>query len=117
MELYAARADWPAVATNAERYLAVNPLVQAPYGFLARAGEALGRRDDAIRASRTLVRLDPPDPAGAQFRLARLLHAAHDPEAKRHLLMALEEAPRFRAAQRLLLEMAAEAKGPPPEPK
>ncbi len=107
MELNAAIADWPTVATNAERYLAVNPLVHQPYGYLAQAGEALGRHDDAIRASRTLVRLDPPDPAGAQFRLARLLHAAHDPGAKRHLLMALEEAPRFRDAQRLLLEMAA----------
>jgi hypothetical protein len=29
-----------------------------------------------------------------------------DPAAKRHVLMALEEAPRFREAHRLLLELA-----------
>ena len=111
MELNAARADWGGVATNAERYLAVNPLVHPPYDYLAEADEALGRREEAIRASRTLGRLDPPDPAGAQFRLARLLHEAHDPAAKRHLLMALEEAPRYRDAQRLLLKMVQETKG------
>ena len=122
MELNAARADWAGVATNAERYLAVNPLVPQPYGFLAEADETLGRRDEAIRASQTLARLDPADPAGVQFRLARLLHAGHEPAAKRHALMALEEAPRFRDAQKLLLKITretsdAETNTPPPAPK
>jgi tetratricopeptide (TPR) repeat protein len=124
MELNAAKADWAGVATNAERYLAVNPLVHVPYGFLAEADEALGRRAEAIGASRTLVRLDPPDPAGAQFRLARLLHAGRDPGAKRHALIALEEAPRFRDAQKLLLKITQESGGsetntasPAPAPK
>jgi hypothetical protein len=53
--------------------------------------------------------LDPPDPAEAHYRLARLLHQAGDPAAKRHVLQALEEAPRFREAHRLLLEIS-----PPP---
>jgi hypothetical protein len=41
------------------------------------------------------------------------LHARGDAEAeaKRHVLQALEEAPRFREAQRLLLELE---KNPPP---
>jgi len=105
MELSAAAKDWGAVATNAERYLAVNPLAAQPYRHLAQASEALGRREEAISACKTLLRLDPPDPAGAHFQLARLLHEAGDPGAKRHLLQALEEAPRFRDAHRLLLEM------------
>jgi tetratricopeptide (TPR) repeat protein len=113
MELGAAAGDWPAVATNAARYLAVNPLVHQPHGYLARASEALGRTNEAIRACRTLLQLDPPDPAGANYQLARLLRAQSDPGAKRHLLMALEEAPRFRAGHRLLLEMAAEALSSP----
>jgi hypothetical protein len=40
------------------------------------------------------------------FRLARLMHSNNDPAAKRQVLLALEEAPRFRAAHRLLLELA-----------
>jgi tetratricopeptide (TPR) repeat protein len=110
MELSAAVKDWGAVATNAERYLAVNPLVAPPYRHLAQASEALGRREAAIGACQTMLLLDPPDPAGAHFQLARLLHEAGDPAAKRHLLQALEEAPRFRDAHRLLLEMTKAAK-------
>jgi hypothetical protein len=52
-----------------------------------------------------LLLLDPPDPAETNFHLAQLLHRAGDAAAKRHLLLALEEAPRFREALRLLLEM------------
>jgi hypothetical protein len=37
--------------------------------------------------------------------LARLLHQAGDPTAKRHVLQAIEEAPRFRDAHRLLMEI------------
>lgn len=105
MELAAAQADWPTVITNARRYLAVNPLVPLPYRYLARASEATGQRDTAIWAWRTLLRLDPPDPAEAHYRLARLLAERGDPEAKRHLLQALEEAPRYRDALRLLLQL------------
>jgi tetratricopeptide (TPR) repeat protein len=97
--------DWSSVETNAHRYLAVNPLMPLPYRHLAQASESLGQTNEAIRASRTLLMLDPPDPAGAYFQLARLLHRTGDPAAKRYLLQALEEAPRFREGHRLLLEM------------
>jgi tetratricopeptide (TPR) repeat protein len=99
--------DWPVVATNAARYLAVNPLTPQPYRHLAQASAALGWTNEAIRAGRTLLLLDPPDPAAAHFQLARLLYQTGDAGAKRHLLQALEEAPRFREGHRLLLEMAA----------
>jgi tetratricopeptide (TPR) repeat protein len=105
MELESAAGNWSLVETNAQRYLAVNPLVALPYRYLAQASEALGRTNEAIRASRALLMLDPPDPAGAYFQLARLLYRAGDPSAKRYLLQALEEAPRFRDGHRLLLEM------------
>jgi tetratricopeptide (TPR) repeat protein len=105
MELGSAAQDWPAVAENATRFLAVNPLLAAPYRYLARASEALGHTMEAIHAYRTLLLLDPPDPAEAHFRLARLLYQTGDPGAKRHVLQALEEAPRFRDAHRLLLQM------------
>jgi tetratricopeptide (TPR) repeat protein len=111
MELAGESGEWPVVRENAERYLAVNPLVPSPYRFLAQACEATRQTEPAMAAYRTLLLLDPPDPADAHFRLARLLHQTGKPEAKRHVLQALEEAPRFRDAQRLLLEMTADPAG------
>jgi tetratricopeptide (TPR) repeat protein len=106
MELANTDEDWGAVTQNAERFLAVNPLLPQPYRYLGLASEATGRTAQAIQAYRTLLLLDPPDPADAHFRLARLLHGTRDPSAKRHVLQALEEAPRFREAHRLLLQIS-----------
>jgi tetratricopeptide (TPR) repeat protein len=105
MELATVAGHWPEAKENAERFLAVNPLVPQPYACLAESAEALEEADDAISAWRKLLLLDPPDPAQAHFRLARLLHKRGDPTAKMHALKALEEAPRFREAQQLLLQI------------
>ena len=107
MVLGEAAGDWSSVVQNAGRFLAVNPLLPQPYRHLARASEELGRTDAAIQAYQKLLLLDPPDPAEVHFRLARLLRKTGDPTAKRHVLQALEEAPRFREAHRLLLEIEA----------
>ena len=110
MELGTEEKDWKSVRSNAERALAVNPLLAAPYRHLAEATEALKQIDAAIGAWQTTLKLDPRDPAEAHYRLAQLLHSKNHPDAKRHLLMSLEEAPRFREAHRLLLEMNGELK-------
>ena len=123
MELNETAKDWPGVAQNAQRFLAVNPLLPQPYRHLARANEELSQTEAAIQSYHTLLLLDPPDPAEVHFRLARLLRQRGDPAAKRHVLQALEEAPRFRDAHRLLLEIngelqgAKEQAGPGPESK
>ena len=106
MELAERAKDWKTVAQNAERFLAVNPLLPQPYRFLATASEELGETQTAINSYQKLLLLDPADPADVHFRLARLMHMNNDPAAKRHVLQALEEAPRFRDAHRLLLELA-----------
>jgi tetratricopeptide (TPR) repeat protein len=109
IELAESREDWNAVANYSDRLMAVNPVVALPHRASARAAMALGRNDQAIAAYRALLLLNPPDPAQAHFQLGRLLHARGDApaEAKRHVLRALEEAPRFREAQQLLLEIRA----------
>jgi tetratricopeptide (TPR) repeat protein len=106
MELGEATSDWPTVARNAERTLAVNPLLPQPHRSLGRAAEELGDAPCAIESYQKLLRLDPIDPADIHFRLAKLLRAENEPAAKRHVLQALEEAPRFLAAHKLLLELA-----------
>jgi hypothetical protein len=61
-----------------------------------------------------LLSLNPPDQPEVRYRLARLLHSTGDTAAKREVLLALEEAPRFREALSLLLEM--ESKSPTARP-
>jgi tetratricopeptide (TPR) repeat protein len=107
MEIGEGQGDWESVARNARRMLAVNPLVAAPHRFLAQAAEKLGRREEAIRAYKALLLFDTTDAAETHFRLAQLLRDdGNRASAKRHALQALEEAPRFLAAHRLLLELS-----------
>ncbi len=102
--------DWAAVQQNALRALAVDPLTPAPHRWLAKAAEQLNRPDDAIAAYRALLEFDTTDPVDAHFRLGKLLKSRGDAvEARRQALMALEEAPRFLDAHRLLLELTADA--------
>ncbi|HYR58103.1 MAG TPA: tetratricopeptide repeat protein, partial [Chthoniobacteraceae bacterium] len=108
MQLHAQRQDWPKVLDCAARYEAVDPLRPEPHRYEAEASEATGNSSAAIAAYRTLIQLGPADPASTHYRLARLLHATGDPAAKREVLLALEEAPRFRAAHELLLQIAGE---------
>ena len=119
MEIGEQQEDWQLVADNARRMLAVNPLSPAPHRYLAKAGEALDSRDDAIAASRALLEFDTIDPVAAHFRLAKLHNAQGDRElARRHTLTALEDAPRFVEALELLKQLAtpeAEPAQPPAE--
>ena len=107
LELAEAAQDWPAATGYAENLLAINPLISLPHRVLAEAGQATGHYELAITAYRRLLLLDPPDPVDVHFQLARLLHrrGGSDTEAERQVLQALEKAPRYRDAQRLLLEI------------
>ena len=105
MELAEEAGDWDQAALAARRFLAVQPLVPAPYRTLARAAEAAGTPAGAIPPLRTLLQLDPPNPADVRFRLARALDAAGQPGARQELLASLEDAPRNREALRLLQKL------------
>jgi tetratricopeptide (TPR) repeat protein len=104
--------DWEAQKLNAERYLAVNPLTSHPYEAMAEAAENLNNLPEAIQARRVILELNPTDPALAHYKLARLLDATGNREAKRHVLLALEEAPRYREAQTMLLKLRQESMTP-----
>jgi tetratricopeptide (TPR) repeat protein len=110
-ELSQAKMDWPSAAKYAEKLLAINPLIPLPYRALALAGVNTGNNDQAINAYRKLLLLNPTDASDVHYQLARLLHARGDgeAEAERQVLQALEDAPRFRDAQRLLLEIETSA--------
>jgi tetratricopeptide (TPR) repeat protein len=117
IELDQAAGDWPSVAKNARRVLAVNPLVPTPHRKLAAAAEHLAAPDEALAAYRAVALLDDTDPAGVHYQLAKLLRDARKPqEARREVLRSLEEAPRFREAHQLLLELVDESLPAVPSP-
>lgn len=117
IELALAAKDDGAVRLNVERYLAVQPMEEFPYRVAAEHGSQSGSTKQAISAGRSLLALDPADRSGAHYLFAALLHSQHDREAKRHALLALEETPRYRDAQKLLLAIVAdEAEAAKPKP-
>jgi tetratricopeptide (TPR) repeat protein len=106
MMLAAEREEWKTVLSHAENLSAVNPLLAAPHEYAAKAHEALGNATSAINRYRALLQLNPANPAQTHYRLGKLLHEnGGGADAKKHVLLALEEAPRFRAALNLLLQM------------
>jgi tetratricopeptide (TPR) repeat protein len=115
VELCRQRREWASVTNYADRLLAINPLSPVPHRGLAEAGVALGNNEMAIMAYRKLLALDPPDPSETHYQLAKLLHVrgSAEAESRRHVLEALEEAPRFRDAQKLLLDL--EKNSPQPQ--
>lgn len=106
VELKAADGDWDGVRENAKRYLSVQPMIPFGYEQLGKAADELERHDELAASLSALLEMDPIDPAGVHFRIAKAYRENGDPsKAKRHVLMALEHAPRYRDAQRFLLSL------------
>ena len=76
------------------------------------AAESLGKADIAVGQLTSLLPLQPDDAARIHFRIATLLKTSDPSSSRRHVLLALEQAPRFREAHRLLLELTNESVGP-----
>jgi tetratricopeptide (TPR) repeat protein len=67
---------------------------------------ALKQYDAAIREYNALIASNPSDKAGAQYDLAQAYFAANEKDkAQESVLAALEVAPGYRPAQKLLLEL------------
>ncbi|HCR31401.1 MAG TPA: hypothetical protein DIV79_15460, partial [Opitutae bacterium] len=89
----------------ANAWIAIKPMAIEPWRALFATHARFQYRDAAIEAGKTLLTLDPPEIAKVHYTLA-LQYLRSDPEtARRHTLMALEEAPRFRSAYELLDEI------------
>jgi tetratricopeptide (TPR) repeat protein len=97
--------NWAGVRDDARRMFAIHPFLKRPYEASARACETLHDPEGAIWALGKLSLLGPDDPVEVNFTLARLLQGKDPASAKRHLLDALLEAPRFREGHKLLLQL------------
>jgi tetratricopeptide (TPR) repeat protein len=105
-EITSQAGEWEATKKYAARWLAVNPLSPEPHRYSAKAAESLQDHGLAVESYQALLLMDPFDPAEAHYCLAAALKRKGDlSEARRHALLALEETPRYRLAQQLLLEI------------
>ena len=105
-ELTAAKGDWQATIDHSLRAQAINPMIPAPHRWAAMAAEQSGNDQIAVASLRALSQMNPLDPADLHFRLAqRLVNLKEFEAARREVLKALEHAPRFRQAHRLLLSI------------
>ena len=77
---------------------------------MGRANEELGHNEQAIDSCRRLLLLDPADPADINYRLAKLFQDQDPGTAKRYVLEALADAPRFRQGHRLLLKIISDTR-------
>ena len=104
--IYRKRKEWADAAKLLERSIYVQPYDPETYIALGEAAGEMGDWGAAATAYQVLVGLNPPDPAGAHYSLARAWYGlGRAQEAKREVLQALEIAPTFEKAQTLLLKL------------
>lgn len=107
IQLYRESSSWSELRDVAGQLLAVQPLITTGHEAWVEAVEKLGNPSEAIGSLRALQELDPLDPAEVHYRLAKsLFDAGEFDEARREVLYALEETPRYREAQELLLAVS-----------
>lgn len=109
LEISSANGDWNNTKSYARRLLAVNPLISSPHRYLSIAAEKTGDDAATIESLSVLAKMDPLDRADVHFRLASAFHRTKQlAPAKRQVIMALEQAPRYRDAHALLLRIVEE---------
>lgn len=109
-DLAVSEQEWQNILTYGEQILAIQPLLPGVHVAIAHAGEQLDRSDKVADALFALRAMDPVDPAAIDYRLAKaLVRLEQYDRAKHHVLRALEEAPRYRDAHRLLLQIVDQA--------
>ena len=120
IEIASEQQEWNRVIELADQFLAVNPLIEEGHLAMVQAAENENRPLKAIQSLRSISRMSPIDPALIHFQLAKAHHTlGHHQEAKRHVMLALADAPRYREAHLLLLEIVEpiEQKDLTPNPK
>lgn len=112
-------AEWLTESGQSERAIGVftsanlvDPLDAELHGMFGDLLMDTGDAQGALREYDVLMALDPLDKASAWYRLASANQAlGHSALAQQQLLLALEMAPNYRPAQRLLLQITRTAEG------
>jgi tetratricopeptide (TPR) repeat protein len=107
-ELYALQNQSDRVVELGNTIFAIDPFQPAALSRTIAAAETLGKTDVAISALTSLLTLQKDDAARLHFRIAALLMSTDKESARRHVLLALAQAPRYREAHKLLLELVSQ---------
>jgi hypothetical protein len=100
--------DKKEAAVVLDRLNFIYPMVNNAHQQLGELWLDQGNVSGAVREFHSVVAHSPIDPAQAHYQLARAYHLnKEDEKAKDELLAALETAPGYRQAQKLLLELSA----------
>nr|WP_246462448.1 peptidase MA family metallohydrolase [Pelagicoccus albus] len=113
LELSQEEQDAAASLKWANQWIAINPMAETPWRALLEAASDIEQDNYSAEAARSLIALDPPDSPALHYQLAEILQDSDPTQAKRHVLMALQDAPRFQKAYHLLNELQAAAPAPP----
>lgn len=104
-------------AAALDRLNVVYPMDYEQHQMLGNLWVDQGNAKGAVREFAAVVDYKPIDPARAHYDLARAYHLAHEDEkAKDELVAALETAPGYRQAQKLLLELSTAESGTSKDP-
>jgi len=99
------RRQWRDVLVNADRGMAIDPFRQRIHYCRGCAHAALEENGPAVTSFEKALKLDPANPSEIRYRIARLLRPEDRDRARRHVLDALADSPRYREAHALLLDM------------
>ena len=111
LQLTSETKQWDKTKLYARRLLAVNPLIPKGHQFLADAAQATDDQLATIQSLSVLAKMNPLDAADVNFRLADAYFKSGEIEdAKKAVIVALEQAPRYRDAHRLLLKIIEQEK-------
>ena len=105
LDYHRTQQDWKTVIKIAHQILSINPLMSSCWEALSQAAEATNNSALAIESYQRLLHLNPADPAHIHFRLASAFQNRNHKQARDHVLLALEAAPRYREAHQLLLRL------------
>ena len=97
--------QWPSALETSELVMAIDPL--QPEVLRQVHQVAAATKDDplAVDVLTGLLELQPADAARTHFLIAQILQSQDTEQSRRHVLLALEQAPRYRAAHKLLLDL------------
>ena len=114
VEIDEKRGDWASLEKWCEAMQSINPIRSDLQQLRALTYEKIAAPSKAAEALVACLDLQPTDPANIHYRLAVAFHSLGKTElAKRQVLMALEESPRYREALELLVKIATPSESPP----
>ncbi|MEO2029398.1 MAG: tetratricopeptide repeat protein [Fuerstiella sp.] len=97
--------QWLKALDTSNLIMAIDPLQPQVLRQIQTIAAALKSDELAIDVLAALLVLEPADAARTHFLMAQILKIEDAEQSRRHVLLALEQAPRYRAAHKLLLDL------------